>query len=97
MNRVNANKGANRKNANCRARSQQAVDLFISSLPSNQSAKNIKVTLVRSLIARLDSHIKSVHALGLRKIRQSVVVKDTPNHRGMINKARYLLNVEEVN
>jgi large subunit ribosomal protein L30 len=58
--------------------------------------KKIKVTLIKSLIARLDSHIQSVHGLGLRKIRQSVVVADTPSNRGMINRAWYLLNVEEV-
>jgi large subunit ribosomal protein L30 len=34
--------------------------------------------------------------LGLRRIRHSVTVEDTPENRGMINKVSYLLNVEEV-
>jgi len=58
-------------------------------------AKNVKVTLVKSKFGRLKKHIDSVHGLGLRKIHQSVVVEDTPENRGMINKVSYLLHVED--
>lgn len=58
--------------------------------------QKLKVTLVKSLGGRLKNHQDSVRGLGLRKIRQSVVVDGTPENRGMINKANYLLNVEEV-
>jgi len=58
--------------------------------------QKLKVTLVKSLSGRLKNHQDSVRGLGLRKIRQSVVVDATPENRGMINKANYLLNVEEV-
>ncbi len=58
--------------------------------------KKLKVTLVKSLIGRLKNHQASVHGLGLRKINQQVLVVDTPENRGMINKASYLLKVEEV-
>ena len=58
--------------------------------------KELKVTLVKSRFGRLKSHKACVAGLGLRKIRQSVRVLDTPENRGMINKVSYLLSVEEV-
>ena len=58
--------------------------------------KELKVTLVRSRFGRLKSHKACVAGLGLRKIRQTVTVQDTPENRGMINKVSYLLSVEEV-
>ncbi len=56
----------------------------------------LKVTLIKSLNGRRTSHKACVHGLGLRRIRHSVVVSDTPENRGMINKVSYLLQVEEV-
>ena len=58
--------------------------------------KKIKVTLVKSKFGRLKSHRACVAGLGLRKIRQTVEVLDTPENRGMINRISYLLSVEEV-
>ena len=58
--------------------------------------KELKVTLVKSRFGRLKSHKACVAGLGLRKIRQTVTVQDTPENRGMINKVSYLLSVEEV-
>jgi large subunit ribosomal protein L30 len=58
--------------------------------------KELKVTLVKSRFGRLKSHKACVAGLGLRKIRQTVTVLDTPENRGMINKVSYLLSVEEV-
>ena len=57
--------------------------------------KQIKVTLVRSLIGRKESHIGTAKALGLTKINSSVAVDDIPAMRGMINKISYLLRIEE--
>ncbi len=59
-------------------------------------AKQLRVTLTKSRHGRLKSHKACVAGLGLRKIRQSVTVIDTPENRGMINKVSYLLSVEEV-
>ena len=56
----------------------------------------MKVRLVRSTNGRLKSHQACVSGLGLRRIRHSVTVADTPENRGMINKVSYLLQVEEV-
>ncbi len=58
--------------------------------------KEVKVTLLKSLSGRKASHQACVRGLGLRRIRHSVVVIDTPENRGMINKVSYLLQVEEV-
>jgi len=55
----------------------------------------LKVTLIKSLSGRLKNHQQSVRGLGLRRIRHSVLVDDTPENRGMINKAYYMLKVEE--
>jgi len=57
--------------------------------------KKISVTLIRSKNGRLASHKGCVAGLGLRRIHQTVEVIDTPENRGMINRVRYLLNVEE--
>ena len=55
----------------------------------------IRVTLVKSLHGRLKNHQQSVRGLGLRRMHQTVEVIDTPENRGMINKAYYMLRVEE--
>lgn len=55
----------------------------------------VKVTLVKSRHGRLKNHQACVAGLGLRRIRHSVVVDDTPENRGMINKVSYLLHVED--
>lgn len=58
--------------------------------------KKLKITLVKSLHGRKPGHKECVKGLGLRRIHQSVEVADTPENRGMINKAIYLLKIEEV-
>ncbi len=57
--------------------------------------KQLKVTLVKSTSHRLSDHQACVRGLGIRRMHQSVVVADTPENRGMINRVSYLLNVEE--
>lgn len=59
-------------------------------------AKKIKVTLVRSKFGRKPGHRECVEGLGLRKMHQSVVVESTACILGMVNKASYMLKVEEV-
>ncbi len=58
--------------------------------------KKLKVTLVRRKYGRIPRHISCVTGLGLRRIRQTVELEDTPSIRGMINKVSYLLKVEEI-
>ena len=55
----------------------------------------IRVTLVKSVHGRLQSHRDTVRGLGLRRMRHSVELDDTPQIRGMINKVAYMLKVED--
>ena len=55
----------------------------------------VKVTLIKSKYGRLKKHQACVAGLGLRRINHSVIVDDTPENRGMINKVSYLLRVED--
>lgn len=56
----------------------------------------LNITLVKSVAGRLAAHKACVRGLGLRRLRHSVEVNDTPEVRGMINKVSYLLAVKEV-
>ncbi len=57
-------------------------------------ANTVKVTLIKSVIGRLESHRATVKGLGLRRMHHTVELEDTPAIRGMINKVNYLLKVE---
>ncbi|MCP3029582.1 50S ribosomal protein L30 [Halobacillus sp. A5] len=59
-------------------------------------AKKLEVTLTRSVIGRPQDQRSTVKALGLNKIRQTVVVEDNPAIRGMTNKVAHLVSVKEV-
>ena len=61
----------------------------------SKAAKQIKVTLVRSPFGRLKAHRDCVRGLGLRRLHHTVTLADSPAVRGMINKASFLLRVEE--
>jgi len=54
----------------------------------------VSVTLVKSFYGRLPAHRATVTGLGLKRINHTVVLQDTPEVRGMINKVSYLLKVE---
>ena len=56
----------------------------------------LKVKLMKSKYGRKPGPAECVAGLGLRRREQTVVVADTPENRGMINKVSYLLKVEEV-
>jgi large subunit ribosomal protein L30 len=58
--------------------------------------KMLRVTQVRSVIGYEQSQRATVRSLGLRRIRHTVLVPDTPQVRGMIFKVRHLVTVEEV-
>jgi len=59
-------------------------------------AKTLKITLRRSLIGEKPKTRATVESLGLRKINASVERPDSPDVRGMVHRARHLLEVEEV-
>jgi len=56
--------------------------------------KKLKVTLVKSPIACRKEHRQTVRGLGLRRIRHTVEVEDTPAVRGMLTLVAYLVRVE---
>ena len=59
-------------------------------------ADQLKVTLVKSTIGAIPKHRKTVEALGLRKIRQEVVLPNNDSVKGMVWHVRHLVKVEEI-
>jgi len=55
----------------------------------------VKVTLTVSPVGFNRNQLAVVRGLGLRKIRHTVQLKDTPETRGMIHKVRHLVTVTE--
>jgi large subunit ribosomal protein L30 len=62
----------------------------------NNSAKTVRITLVRSPLGYSERHKATVRALGLRRMHQSVEQQDTPQLRGMVAKVAHLVKVEEL-
>jgi large subunit ribosomal protein L30 len=56
----------------------------------------LKITYVRSIIGQKPDQQRTVRALGLRKLHQSVQLEDSPQLRGMVHKVRHLVKVEEL-
>ena len=61
---------------------------------TDTKGSTVKVTLVKSPIGFKNNQGTVVKALGLRRIRHTVELKDTPATRGMIHKVRHLVTVE---
>ncbi len=59
--------------------------------------KTLKVTQVRSTISCPSDQVKTVRALGLKRIRHTVELPDNPAVRGMLFKVKHLVTVEEEN
>jgi len=57
--------------------------------------KQLKITQLRSGIGFEKAQKQALRALGLRRIRQTVDVVDTPATRGLILKVRHLIRVDE--
>jgi len=62
---------------------------------SKATVKKLKITLLRSPIGFNRTQGKTVEGMGLRRIRHSVELPDTPETRGMILKVRHLIEVAE--
>jgi len=59
------------------------------------SDRKLKVTLLGSRIGILPKQERTLLALGLRKIRQSVIHRDSPEVRGMLSRVKHLVRIEE--
>jgi large subunit ribosomal protein L30 len=55
----------------------------------------LRITWVKSGIGYEESQRKTLKALGFHRLNQSVIQEDSSSVRGMINKVRHLVKVEE--
>jgi large subunit ribosomal protein L30 len=58
-------------------------------------AKEVKVTLVKSMIGRPEKHRRVLRGMGLTKLNKTVALQDTPAIRGMIQIVSHLVKTEE--
>lgn len=58
--------------------------------------RKLRIRQTKSAIGRGEKQKKTIRALGFRRMHQVVVVEDTPQTRGMVNKVRHLIEVEEI-
>ena len=58
-------------------------------------AAEIKVTLKKSPIGLKEYFSRVLKGMGLTKMHKTVVLQDTPEIRGMINKVSHMISVEE--
>lgn len=59
-------------------------------------AKKLKITQIRSTIGKLEAQKRTIRALGLKKINNTVIQNDTAEIRGMVNTVKHLVKVEAV-
>ena len=57
--------------------------------------QTVRVTQIRSAIGRHADQRQTLIGLGLNKLHRQRELEDTPSVRGMINKVRHLVRVEE--
>jgi large subunit ribosomal protein L30 len=57
--------------------------------------KKLKITLVKSYIGRPQKQRQILRGMGLGKLNRTVLLEDTPEIRGMINKVNHLVFMEE--
>jgi large subunit ribosomal protein L30 len=60
-----------------------------------KTTRTLRVTLVRSPIGFNRTQAATVEGMGLRRIRQTVELPDTPETRGMVHKVRHLVILDE--
>jgi large subunit ribosomal protein L30 len=58
-------------------------------------AATLRITWKKSAIGYKEDQKRTIRALGLRRLGQTVVHSDSPSVRGMIRKVKHLLAVEE--
>ena len=57
----------------------------------------LKVTQVKSVIKKQEKQKRVIEALGLRRLNYSNILPDNPATRGMIEKVKHLVKVEDYN
>ena len=71
----------------------KSFEILGSEVEKMTTEQKVTVQLIRSPIGCKESHRATVRGLGLRKIRSTSELVDTPEVRGMINKISYLVKV----
>jgi large subunit ribosomal protein L30 len=61
----------------------------------NTAVKTLAITLIKSGIGRPGNHRETLKRLGLTRLHKTVVVKGTPQVRGMVNQVCHLVSVVE--
>jgi large subunit ribosomal protein L30 len=61
-----------------------------------ETMNKIKIKQIRSAINRPERQKRTLKALGIKKMQQTIEVNDTPQIRGMINKVNHLLLIEKI-
>ena len=59
-------------------------------------SRMLKIQQIRSGINAKESHKRTIRALGIRRMQQTVVLPDNPAIRGMVRAVRHMVLVEEV-
>ncbi len=54
-----------------------------------------KITLIKSHIGKPAKQRAVLNGMGLNRLNKTVVLKDTPENRGMVKKVAHMLKVEE--
>ena len=62
----------------------------------NKKIKKLRIKLIKSRFGRINKHRACIAGIGLKKINQVVELDATPENLGMVNKIRFLVNVEEL-
>lgn len=58
--------------------------------------EKLKITLVKSYIGRPEKQRKVLRGMGLTRLNRTVLLGDTPEIRGMVNKVSHLVTMEEI-
>ena len=58
-------------------------------------SKKLRIKQIRSVINTKENHKRTIRALGIRKMQQTVIQQDNPAIRGMVRMVRHLVEVEE--
>jgi len=61
----------------------------------NTVSKELEITLIKSAIGRPQKHRETLKSLGLTRLRKTVILKGTPQVRGMVDKISHLVSVVE--
>ena len=62
---------------------------------NKETAKKLKITLIKSTIGQVPKNRATIAAMGLRKINQTVELPDNASTRGQIQRVRHMVKVEE--